>query len=294
MSITPDKSEKFFMHPLENVMHLSPINGFSIDYRKIKKMKKFDTSIHFHEYYEIEFFFDGTGTHYLNGNSIPIGRGYISLTTPKDFHSFHLSENEELKLFNIGFTNTNISKELLNRISETPYAIQGTLDEDTVYALQHLFELLFREFQNLTENFHLTQRALLDAIVCIMFDHIPQINTNNIQQPKTVNEVLQYIENEFLNPSLSLVNMADKLNKTQNYLGKIIKIYTGLSFNQYLNQKRLDYAKHLLKKDNISIQEAAISSGFSSTSYFIKLFRKEYGITPNEYKESKKEFKHNT
>lgn len=278
------KSNDFFMHPLENVMKLNPIDGFSIDYRTLKKLKKFDNTIHFHKYYEIEFIFDGTGIHYLNGNSIPINRGYISLITPKDFHSFHLKEQEELKVFNIAFTNANVSKDLFEKILQLPYSIQGTLDEQTTYSLLYLFDLLFREFKNPSDNFQFIQRSLLDSIVSVIFGHIPFDNSQNIQYSKTVNEVLQCIEKEFTNPDLSLLAISENLHKTQNYLGRIIKTYTGLTFNQYINQKRLDFAKHLIKNKKLSIHNIAEQSGFSSTSYFIKLFKKEYGMTPNEYK----------
>ena len=284
-NINTKKSNDFFMHPLENVMKLNPIDGFSIDYRTLKKLKKFDNTIHFHKYYEIEFIFDGTGIHYLNGNSIPINRGYICLITPKDFHSFHIKEQEELKVFNIAFTNANVSKDLFEKILQLPYSIQGNLDEQTTYSLLYLFDLLFREFKNPSENFQFIQRSLLDSIVSVILGHIPFDNSKNTQHSKTVNEVLQCIEKEFTDPNLSLLTISENLHKTQNYLGKIIKTYTGLTFNQYINQKRLDFAKHLIKNKKLSIQKIAEQSGFSSTSYFIKLFKNEYGLTPNEYKE---------
>lgn len=265
-------------------MQFSPINGFSIDYRTVRKLQKFDSTIHFHEYFEIEFIFDGSAIHYLNGNSIPVKRGYFNLVTPRDFHTYHLSESERIKLFNIAFTRNNISEDILSILLKNPITLQGTLDEDTTMDLEHLFTLLFKEFQRPSDNFNFIQRSLLESIITIALDHIPQDDESNIKNSKTINNLLFHIEKEFLNPSLSLVNIADTLKITQNYLGKLIRDYTGLSFNQYVNQKRLKYAANLLKNDSITIQEASENSGFSSTSYFIKLFKSEYGMTPNEYK----------
>ena len=65
---------------------------------------------------------------------------------------------------------------------------------------------------------------------------------------------------------------------------KKVRSETGKSVNQYIRELRLSKAASLLKETDITIAEIAYKVGFSSQSYFNKVFRKRYGITPGEYK----------
>ena len=65
---------------------------------------------------------------------------------------------------------------------------------------------------------------------------------------------------------------------------KKVRSITGKSVNQYIRELRLSKAASLLKETDITIAEIAYKVGFSSQSYFNKVFRKRYGITPGDYK----------
>jgi len=68
-----------------------------------------------------------------------------------------------------------------------------------------------------------------------------------------------------------------------------IKAKTGKSVSQYIRELRLSKAASLIKETDLTIAEIAFKVGFSSQSYFNKVFRKFYGITPGEYKTQKEE-----
>ena len=58
---------------------------------------------------------------------------------------------------------------------------------------------------------------------------------------------------------------------------------TGLRFVEYLNEKRLGRAEILLQNTNKKIGDIAMQCGFHSDSYFIRQFKKKFGMTPKEY-----------
>ena len=58
-----------------------------------------------------------------------------------------------------------------------------------------------------------------------------------------------------------------------------------MSISDYVIEKRLSLAKNLLRKTDMSIVEIAERSGFSYSSYFVRLFKKKTGITPQQYRE---------
>ena len=62
--------------------------------------------------------------------------------------------------------------------------------------------------------------------------------------------------------------------------------YTGRTINSYLTEVRLEKAKDLLKNSSMHLQDICYRIGYLSPSYFSRLFRKYYGLTPSEYRES--------
>jgi AraC-like DNA-binding protein len=61
---------------------------------------------------------------------------------------------------------------------------------------------------------------------------------------------------------------------------------TGKSLTLYANHIRIEKAKHLLRTSGLQIQEIGYSLGFESSTYFIRLFKKYVGVTPEAYRNS--------
>ena len=58
----------------------------------------------------------------------------------------------------------------------------------------------------------------------------------------------------------------------------------GVTPTAYINQIRIEHAAHLLRSDDIQIERVAETCGFENTSYFYRLFRRQYGATPRAYR----------
>ena len=68
------------------------------------------------------------------------------------------------------------------------------------------------------------------------------------------------------------------------YFSRLFRQYSGQSFNDFLNEHRIQKALMLLSNRRISIRDVAVSSGFQSISNFNKVFKKHVGVSPNEYR----------
>ena len=75
------------------------------------------------------------------------------------------------------------------------------------------------------------------------------------------------------------------MNKT--YFCLFFKKHYGMSFTEYLNQKRLETASVMLLKPDASIADVAVACGYPTVTYFNRIFRKFKGMTPSEYRKSK-------
>ncbi|MBC8653431.1 helix-turn-helix transcriptional regulator, partial [Providencia vermicola] len=70
------------------------------------------------------------------------------------------------------------------------------------------------------------------------------------------------------------------------HMQKIFKEVTGISLGKYIRQRRLAGAVNLLRNSNQSIFDIALDFGFGSQSHFTYMFRKEYGITPFDFRQN--------
>lgn len=104
-------------------------------------------------------------------------------------------------------------------------------------------------------------------------------------------KVLSFVAKEkpYLNPTLSLRNLANMVEIHPNRLSSLLNDHLGMKFNEFINRYRLEHFK-LLAKDpensNISILGLAYESGFNSKTVFNTFFKKEMGITPQEFLKS--------
>ncbi|WP_413282725.1 PocR ligand-binding domain-containing protein [Vibrio sp. MA40-2] len=100
-----------------------------------------------------------------------------------------------------------------------------------------------------------------------------------------IKKVVRYIEAHYFE-DITLVDAADHVFLSPHYLSKLFKKEIGIGFNQYINQQRLQGAKKMLQYSDWSIARIAHNLGYSCSSYFCKVFRNTYGITPQYFRNS--------
>ena len=97
--------------------------------------------------------------------------------------------------------------------------------------------------------------------------------------------MLEYI-NEHINEKLEVINIAKALNFSVSTIERKFKECLGIQPSEYIKKRKMILALELLNKGE-SVLEAGMGVGYSDNSYFIKLFKDYFGITPNQYKKHK-------
>jgi len=85
--------------------------------------------------------------------------------------------------------------------------------------------------------------------------------------------------------SITLEGFAKEFGYSTYYLSKKFKAETGQTFKDYLRNLRLERAKYLLRNSRLSILQISEKLQFCSASYFSDSFRKEYGISPRNFRD---------
>jgi AraC family transcriptional regulator len=98
-----------------------------------------------------------------------------------------------------------------------------------------------------------------------------------------LNQVLEYI-NEHLSENVSLAAIATELDISQYYLCRLFKQSVGMTLHAYLIQQRIEHSKHLLRHQESKIIDIAIECGFANPSHFARCFRRQLGISPQQFR----------
>lgn len=99
-------------------------------------------------------------------------------------------------------------------------------------------------------------------------------------------EKLMDEEKIFLQNGLKISDLAEQLCCNRNYIYRAINVEMGISFAEYVNKKRVDYAKQMIEqKPDLQMNELYMRVGFSSSSSFYRCFRLFEGCTPKELQE---------
>lgn len=103
---------------------------------------------------------------------------------------------------------------------------------------------------------------------------------------KTTSDALKFV-NENYAKEITLEDIAGFLEVSPSYLSKIFKKDTGMNLTQYVNSLRIQHAKRLLETTNKRVYEIAQETGFQSTAYFCRIFKKLEHVTCAEYQTSR-------
>jgi len=99
------------------------------------------------------------------------------------------------------------------------------------------------------------------------------------------NKYIDYIQ-ENLSQDISLDSMSQEFHFNSSYFSYLFKLKTGVNFSQYLIEMRLREAKKLLENTKKKVYEISKNVGYKDPKYFIRAFKKEFGLTPDEYRRS--------
>lgn len=124
---------------------------------------------------------------------------------------------------------------------------------------------------------------LRGAMLMIMSHFIRQAKPRVWTQDERMKRVLEYVHSH-ISDSINIEQLADVACITKPYFIRLFKHEFGFPPVQYINRKKVERAQLLLFTTDKAVKEVAFILGFSDQNYFIRLFHKLTGITPQEYR----------
>jgi AraC-like DNA-binding protein len=252
--------------------------------------------IHRHDVMEFSLVVGGHGTEWVNGIPHVMTPGTVTMIMPYQFHEIKNNGSEPLLLLNCMFglelLHSAISaqeREIVSAImpidSLEPYVLHLT---QTAYStIESLFRNLLQEF-NLDRKYrHTMLRAKLLEIL-VTLERYRSNDSKSHAAPRDIqhgfaDKLLLYIHQNYQN-HLTLKQLESHFYLSKTHICAIIRQTTGKSFIELQHEIRLRHACSLLVSSEMKLTDVAAESGFQSSKTFFRVFKKDKGLTPRDYR----------
>lgn len=258
---------------------------------------EFEADIHYHDFYEVQFYLAGEGQIDLGGKQHTLRQGDVLLVNMFQPHVLHTKKGYYYERFCIDLD----PSFLLAACTENSNLLELFSSDNPNYPIYHLdveqltkYLSLFLKYGKiqLGSGWDIMERAILYEVLANLYFDLCRDGTVAKMDSRPVviiANLVRYIS-DHISEDLSLDKLAAEVNYSTCYLCRIFKKYAGCTLTKYITSKRIEYVKTLLK-DNIPSSEASERAGFNNYSYFFKTFKKATGISPTEYQA---QFRQNT
>ena len=258
-------------------------NMLSLSYTDISKQEP--SLSHSHPYTEIMLVVEGSGYIAVNQKKIPFQKGILYFVNPNVEHSE--SSSSTLKYYVLKVSHfTVFKKEAYSDIIEFP------LDYSTQANLLNRFSQLLTNCAHKDTEY---QKKLISLDLTYLYYYFLQIlgKTYHVNQSKVtqysprIQTIINYISANYA-LDLKIADIAKQFYISHNNLIYRFKKELGISPNEFIIQQRIHASKGLLKNTDYTVIQIATLCGFSSSSFFGKVFRNHVGISPSEYRAQSK------
>lgn len=130
----------------------------------------------------------------------------------------------------------------------------------------------------MAENLRELLQAVDDIIICLK-------GLKSSKNDKIIKACEKYISENYMK-DIPLESIAEMFCFNPSYFSSYFKNNTGMNFSDYLQKIRMEKAGELLRKHNLKVYEVAERVGYQNVKYFNKVFKKEFGVSPDEYRRS--------
>ena len=275
----------------ENKPHGTKDDPYSI-YHIANAKRSFQIPIHWHDEFEIIYVKSGFLTVSISGENYIGKPGDAFVVSPGNLH-FLGSQTGNVDYFTFLFplkyisfrTDDILDDKLLEPLNSGHLIISPEIEDTVKEQCEQLVEIYGakkEESQSKITAQIKTKIILLQFILELWKKGF--IVENDTSGKNTVEkEMVSYIQQNFTGKIL-LKEFGEQFHLSEKYISRYFKEHFHITISQYVTYLRLEHAKQLLQDTDIPVTEVAMQSGYQNVSYFIRSFKKTYGMSPLKYR----------
>lgn len=276
-----------------------------LDQGKLIRVRTHTRFVHFpkhkHNYIEVIYMCQGNTTHIIDGNQVILKTGEL----------LFLNQNATQEILPAGEGDIAVNFIILPEFFDTAFRmiseeentlrdfLIGCLCHDTNYNSYLHFQVAgILPIQNLVENMAWTllheqpnksniNQITMGLLFLQLMHHTDKISSSSDSfEQQLIFQILGYIDENYRDGELT--ELASLLNYDIYWLSRTIKKLLGRTYKELLQIKRLNQAVFLLLNTKLSVADVCNAIGYDNTSYFHRIFKKHYGMSPKEYRNANK------
>lgn len=270
----------------------------------VRKHARFcDYPQHRHNYVELMYVYGGKMTHTINQKEITIYEGELLLLNQNIEHSIQYCHENDI-IFNFiirqeffQFLSTMleddnvVSKFIFDTLysydNDGEYLVFKTKDNDKIHSYIESIIINLYEPQLYNE---LELRFLVGLLLTELMNHPENIESYEGSYEKVLgSQILKYIVTHYRDGTLT--ELSKIIHQPDYKICKIIKKQTKKTFTQLLQEEKLKVAEKLLRTTHLSLSNIIEEVGYENVSYFYRIFKKTFHMTPREYRNYHMELK---
>lgn len=250
-------------------------------------------SVHMHRDLELFVVLKGEGTVIIKNEKHMVSKGDTILINAYDSHEI-IALTDTLTLLIVQFSN-HFLREYYHVMRNTVFLNcepRKKLPEKEHRRMVNDILELSNEYLKADPLFELNCVHHLSDILYLLYRYMDtvELTENEYSKRKKLNRridrISSYISENYQGP-LRLSDIAEMEGITTTHLSHFFTENFGMTFQEYLKDKRLECALRMIGDDSLTISEIASSSGFSELKYMTKAFKDAFGMSPSEYRTNK-------
>ncbi len=249
--------------------------------------------LHYDQDLIIEYFRKGTTSKRIEGNIYNISEGDLIITTPEELHVAIRTEEHYIEKISLHISDTLLTAfggdrtVFFDTILQKQKGIGNLILAEVIESLG--LDQLLNQCLEYAKEGSLASQVLMNCKTIELLSHLSRLietgNKQGMAEPssnKIVNKMINYI-NRHYTEDLTLDILADKFYFSKYYISHLFRDYVGVSPYDYLITRRLYLFNDLIRQKQ-SIRQASFAVGFNNYSNFFRLYKKHFGITPQQFK----------
>lgn len=256
---------------------------------------------HTHNYIEVIYMCSGSTHHVINGEDVILGQGELLFLSQTATQEIYRAGEEDIavnfivlpEFFQYGLNMMEPEENQLRSFvvdclrgkNQSPGYLHFKVAD--VLPVQNLVENLIWTIWHRQPNKRRTNQATMGLLFLQLMNYMDKLETNGGAGEKNLMlSVLGYIEANYREGELT--ELAESLHYDISWLSREIKGQTGKTYTELIQAKRLSQAAYLLTSTGMNVMDVALAVGYDNISYFHRIFRNRYGMTPRKYRVSAK------
>lgn len=252
--------------------------------------------VHKHHFFEMLYVYSGSFVHKVEGEKQTVYEGQIVIIPPGVQHALEVYDDSVVinlliksssfdQAFRSLLGRSNVLSEFFTNCiySKEKKGILSLDTENDPVLKNYLLQMFQEEYEEKDYTDVILNHMLMIFFCQLLRNHeyTAVYHHLHICDDKAM-QILQCIKDNFA--TITLDDLAQQFFFNKYYLSRLIKSKTGSNFSDIIRKTRLDVAVQLVGNTNLSLLEISNAVGYSDPTNLIKAFKKEYGVSPKEYR----------